>query len=272
MAALDVGERLRSRVALYLHPLAGRPILWHVVRSVLETTPPPDEVRVLHRQDVVLTPGGADAEGVSFEGVEPGRERSALRQAVDGDGMRLIVDGAAPLLTPASLGRLLRAGESAVSALPPDEGHGGPPLAVAGDGRAIAGAEDVRDPEGSTRVPADAPAELVRIVDRHTLAAAAVATRDRLVREHAERGVTFMLPATNWVDVDVRIGADTLVYPGVVLEGATEIGRECVIGPHSRLVESRVGRGAELVGWNYLTRTEIRSHAVLEAYERRGRD
>jgi hypothetical protein len=33
-----------------------------------------------------------------------------------------------------------------------------------------------------------------------------------------------------------------------------------------------VGRGAELKGWNYVSRTTVRNHAVLEAYERRGVD
>jgi len=95
---------------------------------------------------------------------------------------------------------------------------------------------------------------------------------ERLIRQHEERGVSFLLPMTTWVDLDVRIGADTLVYPGCVLEGATVIGSECVIGPHSRLIEAHIGRGAELKGWNYVARTSIRNHAVLEPHERRGLD
>jgi bifunctional N-acetylglucosamine-1-phosphate-uridyltransferase/glucosamine-1-phosphate-acetyltransferase GlmU-like protein len=50
----------------------------------------------------------------------------------------------------------------------------------------------------------------------------------------------------------------------------TEIGSECVIGPHCRVIESRIGRGVELKGWNYVTHTSIRNHAVLEPYVRRG--
>lgn len=270
VAALDDGERLRSRVALYLHPLAGRPIIWHVVRAVLDAEPPPATVKVLHRPGVALRLEG-DGERVTFESVEPGGELEALRHSVDRPETQVVVDGAAPLLTSETVARLALAGESRVSALP-DERETPPWVAVAGEGRTLAAAGDPRSYAGADIVAPARLDELMRVVDRHTLAGAAVAMRDRLVRGHGERGVTFMLPATTWVDVDVRIGADTLVYPGVVLEGATEIGRECVIGPHSRIVESRVGRGAELVGWNYLARTEIRSHAVLEAYERRGQD
>ena len=57
-----------------------------------------------------------------------------------------------------------------------------------------------------------------------------------------------------------------------MLEGATEIGAECVIGPFSRLVEATVGRGVELRGWNYVAHTSVRNHAVLEPYVRRGVD
>jgi bifunctional UDP-N-acetylglucosamine pyrophosphorylase/glucosamine-1-phosphate N-acetyltransferase len=114
--------------------------------------------------------------------------------------------------------------------------------------------------------------ELIRITDHHALSDAAVAMRDRLVREHESRGVSFVLPATTWIEADVRIGPDTMIYPGTLLEGSTEIGPECVIGPFTRILDSRIGRGVELKGWNYVARTTIRNHAVLEPYVRRGFD
>jgi bifunctional UDP-N-acetylglucosamine pyrophosphorylase/glucosamine-1-phosphate N-acetyltransferase len=104
------------------------------------------------------------------------------------------------------------------------------------------------------------------------MARAAMVVHERLIRQHEDRGVSFLLPMTTWVDLDVRIGADTLVYPGCVLEGATVIGSECGPMTHSRLIEAHIGRGAELKGWNYVARTSIRNHAVLEPHERRGLD
>ncbi len=85
-------------------------------------------------------------------------------------------------------------------------------------------------------------------------------------------GVTFLEPRSVLADVDVRIGPDTLVYPGVVLEGRTVIGSETVIGPGCRIIDSQVGSGVELKGWNYLVNTNIRNRAVLEPYVRRGYD
>jgi bifunctional UDP-N-acetylglucosamine pyrophosphorylase/glucosamine-1-phosphate N-acetyltransferase len=121
-------------------------------------------------------------------------------------------------------------------------------------------------------VEATTASEMLRVIDRHTLSQACMVMRDRLVRLHESRGVSFLLPATTWIDVDVRIGADTVVYPNTVLEGMTEIGSECVIGPYTRIVESTIGRGVELKGWNYVTHTSIRNHAVMEPHARRGVD
>jgi bifunctional UDP-N-acetylglucosamine pyrophosphorylase/glucosamine-1-phosphate N-acetyltransferase len=121
-------------------------------------------------------------------------------------------------------------------------------------------------------VAATTPEEVIRVIDRHTLAEAGKAIHDRLIRLHEAGGVSFVLPATTWVDADVTIGADTVIYPGAVIEGHTAIGSECVIGPYSRLADAMLGRGVELKGWNYVARTSVRNHAVLEPYVRRGFD
>lgn len=270
VAALEVTERFRSRVSVYLHPLAGRPIVWHVLRALREVSPPPSEVRVLHRADAPLDLGEAGGD-VSYESVEPGGEALALRAAVTPLGMTVLIDGAAPLLTAATIARLLRAGETGVAALAGDAEHA-PRVAVAGEGPALASADDPRLPSGAARVAPTSPVELLRVADRHSWSEAAVGLRDRLVRAHEARGVSFLLPATSWIDVDVRIGPDTVIYPGAVIEGASEIGGECVIGPYSRIVESVIGRGVELGGWNYVARTRVRNQAVLEPHAHRSAD
>ena len=270
VSALDESELLRSRVSVYRHPLAGRPIVWHVVHALLEVEPPPAVVCVLHRASARLTLE-EDRPGVTLVAVEPGDEARALRAAVTWPGMSVLVDGAAPLISPQTIARLLRAADSSVATLLDGHEHAAR-IAVAGEGPALASAEDPRVPHGAARVAPTAAVELIRVTDRHTLSTASVAVRDRLVRSHEDAGVSFLLPDTAWVDVDVRIGVDTIIYPGVVLEGATQIGSECVIGPHSRIVEATIGRGAELKGWNYIAHTSVRNRAILEPYVRRGFD
>jgi bifunctional N-acetylglucosamine-1-phosphate-uridyltransferase/glucosamine-1-phosphate-acetyltransferase GlmU-like protein len=108
--------------------------------------------------------------------------------------------------------------------------------------------------------------------DRFELARAHRRVRDRLVRSLMDAGATFLLPDSAVVDVDVRIGRDSIIYPGVVLEGQTTIGEETVIGPGCRIIDSWVGSGVELKGWNYISNTSVRNRAILEPYVRRGFD
>ena len=271
VAALEDGVTFRSRVSVYLHPLAGRPILWHVLHSLARVTPPPEDIRILHSSGTPLAVPSDLPVRLDVQPVDTGEELISLRAAVTAPGLRALLDGAAALVTPATIARALRAAEFGIAALL-DKRDELPPLLVGGEGPALASADDPRRPNGVQRVPPTSEDELIRITDRHALSDASVAIRDRLVREHEARGVSFVLPATTWIDADVRIGPDTVIYPGTVIEGATDIGAECVIGPYSRIVESRIGRGVELKGWNYVARTTIRNRAVLEPYVRRGFD
>src|SRR5690348_16081280 len=118
VAALDDGDTFRSRVSVYLHPLAGRPILWHVVQALMEVSPPPAMVRVLHRASAALSLPDSVPVPVVAEPVEEDVELVSLRAAVTAPGLCLLVDGAAPLLTAATFARVLRAGEGGVAALP----------------------------------------------------------------------------------------------------------------------------------------------------------
>ena len=271
VAAIDDGDTFQSRVSVYLHPLAGSPILWHVVRALTEVSPPPSEIRVVYRAASPVSLPGAGAVPLVAEPVAERMELRSLRAAVTPPGLKVLLDGAAPLVTPSTIARLLRMGEGNVAALPDERGERAY-IAVGGEGPALASADDPRRPHGVVRIPPTSAEELIRVTDRHTLSEASVAMRDRLVRMHEARGVSFVLPDTTWIDADVRIGPDTVIYPGAVIEGPTEIGSECVIGPHSRIIEATIGRGVELKGWNYVARTEIRNQAVLEPYVRRGFD
>ena len=257
-----------SRLSAYQHPLAGRPVLWHVIAAVLEVQPPPDSVHVVYLADEPVTLPASGAQ-VTMEAVEPGHASQAVRAALRASTPTLLVDGAAALLTAATLGRLVAAADDGV-VMVATEVDAEVALAVAGDGVVLAEYDDARRATGALRIDPDAPHEALRVVDRHALSCAAAVIRDRVVRRHEAQGVTFLLPDTVLVDVDVRISPDTVIYPHVVLEGATVIGGECVIGPFSRLTDANIGRGVELTGWNYVCRASVRNHAVLEPYVRRG--
>jgi bifunctional UDP-N-acetylglucosamine pyrophosphorylase / glucosamine-1-phosphate N-acetyltransferase len=61
-----------------------------------------------------------------------------------------------------------------------------------------------------------------------------------------EHGVTIWDPSYTYIGPEVDIGRDTVVLPGTIMMGKTTIGRDCVIGPHSRIIDSAVGDGTEI--------------------------
>ena len=83
--------------------------------------------------------------------------------------------------------------------------------------------------------------------NRVQLAALGAELNRRVITRHQLAGVTVVDPATTWIDVEVGIGADTVLLPGTQLLGNTTIGANCTIGPDSTLTDVSVGDGASLV-------------------------
>jgi bifunctional UDP-N-acetylglucosamine pyrophosphorylase/glucosamine-1-phosphate N-acetyltransferase len=114
------------------------------------------------------------------------------------------------------------------------------------------------------------------INSRGDLAETTRVVRERINAAHMSKGVTLVDPASTFIDVDVRIGRDTVIHPLTFLEGSTRIGERVEIGPSTRIVDSRVDddavvqfsvvlgarvdRGAQVGPFAHL-----RSGAVLEA-------
>ena len=65
--------------------------------------------------------------------------------------------------------------------------------------------------------------------------------RRRILEQHALNGVSFPNPGSVTVDVHVEIGEDTVIEPGCVLRGSTQIGSGCTIGPNSTLIDAELG-------------------------------
>jgi len=56
-------------------------------------------------------------------------------------------------------------------------------------------------------------------------------------------GVTIDDPVTTYIDQDVMVGADTVLHPGVTLEGRTRVGTACEIHSGTRIVDSTIEDG-----------------------------
>lgn len=84
-------------------------------------------------------------------------------------------------------------------------------------------------------VSTDAPDETCGINTREELAAAESRLRAQIARRWMLDGVTIVDPSTVYIDASAVIGADTVIYPGVLIEGKTRIGSNCIIRSYSHL-------------------------------------
>lgn len=119
----------------------------------------------------------------------------------------------------------------------------------------IAGA--ARNGDGLEPVFTSEPKEAIGVNDRLQLAQAEAVVRERIRRRHLLAGVTMIDPSTVYIDADVEIGEDTVLWPNAYLTGSTRVGPGCVLGPDSLLVDSRVGARCRVV-------SSVLEGAVLE--------
>ena len=89
----------------------------------------------------------------------------------------------------------------------------------------------------------DSPGELRGVNSRADLSELSAIVRQRRNHEVMLAGVTLEDPASTFIDADVRIGADTVLGPGVMLQGATQVGERCQIQAGTRITDSRLGNG-----------------------------
>ncbi len=72
-------------------------------------------------------------------------------------------------------------------------------------------------------------------------------------------------PQSTYIDAGVKIGADTVVYPGVTIEGDSEIGQDVKLYPGSRITDSKVGNGS-VVQNSVLQKAEIGENSTIGPY------
>ena len=96
--------------------------------------------------------------------------------------------------------------------------------------------------------------ETLGVNDRVALAQAESLMRARINERHMRNGVTIINPEATYISPEAVIGRDTVIQPGSMIEGHTVIGEDCLIGPNTQIIESRIG-----------DRTSIHSSVVRES-------
>jgi bifunctional UDP-N-acetylglucosamine pyrophosphorylase/glucosamine-1-phosphate N-acetyltransferase len=105
----------------------------------------------------------------------------------------------------------------------------------------------VKDGYPVQAIPCADPGELIGINTRVHLAEAEASMRHRVNRTWMEAGVTIIDPLTTYIETDVVIGMDTVVWPNTYLHGHTTIGSDCTVGPNAVMHDSEIGDRCKLL-------------------------
>jgi bifunctional UDP-N-acetylglucosamine pyrophosphorylase/glucosamine-1-phosphate N-acetyltransferase len=107
------------------------------------------------------------------------------------------------------------------------------------------------------------PNEIRGINSRAELAEASKIVRQQKNAELMAAGVTIEDPATTYIDDDVVVGADTVIHPGVSLEGKTQIGAACEIHSGVRIVSSVLADRVTVRNFCVITNSRLASNVTV---------
>lgn len=105
--------------------------------------------------------------------------------------------------------------------------------------------------------------EVIGINTRVHLAQAEAILRQRINTRWMLAGVTMIDPTSTYIEPDVTLGQDTVLWPGTYLHGSTRIGAGCEIGPNTIIKDTVVGDHCSLLA-------SMLEYAVLEDHVEMG--
>ena len=92
--------------------------------------------------------------------------------------------------------------------------------------------------------------------DRWQLAQVHKELNQRILKSHAESGVTIIDIDTTQISIESEIGKDTIILPGTLILGKTKIGEKCEIGPNTMIKDCKIGNEVEIL-MSHLNRMEM---------------
>jgi len=114
-----------------------------------------------------------------------------------------------------------------------------------------------------TAVVHDDAAEGLGVNTREELAQATRTLYERKAAELMDRGVTLMDPSSSWIDPRARVGRDTVIWPGVLIEGDSRVGQDCVVRRGCRITDSVIGNGVEVRDYSIILESRVGRDAQI---------
>jgi bifunctional UDP-N-acetylglucosamine pyrophosphorylase/glucosamine-1-phosphate N-acetyltransferase len=98
--------------------------------------------------------------------------------------------------------------------------------------------------------------------DRVELANARAILNASLCEEHMRSGVTIVDPATTYLEPDLVIGRDSVIYPNTSIGGKTTIGECVTLGPNTRIANAVIAAGVQITE-SVVLDTQVGEHARI---------
>lgn len=92
--------------------------------------------------------------------------------------------------------------------------------------------------------------------------------RAKLMDNFMKKGVRFMLPQTNVIDLDVQIGKGTVIGAGAHLLGKTTIGEHSTIHPYVILDNATIDDHVTIHPYSIISQSTVHAHAIVGPYAR----
>ena len=304
LLAAGQGTRMKSSLPKVLHPIAGKPMIWHALQAIQQSTTEKPFVVVGHGAEEVTQYLGDSAQTVVQEpqlgtGHAVMQAEALLKGKTDlivvcysdmpllrSETLQELVEtqkrnkGPISMLTvmaddPRGFGRILRKADGSVNAIV--EEYVATPEQLQIKEMNVGGycfdanwlwdalhrisknsrkgeyyLTDIVGLASEAGLPVQATVmddleETIGINTRVHLSEVEAAMRRRINQGHMLNGVTLMDPATTYIDVDVKIGGDTVLMPDTHLYGKIEIGEGNLIGPNTIICDSRIGNRCKIL-------------------------
>ena len=110
------------------------------------------------------------------------------------------------------------------------------------------------------------PTEVLGINSQKQLAVVDREIRRQKCESLMAGGVSILGPDTVRIDADVQIGADSVIYPSVAIEGASILGEDVTVRSCCRITDSKVGDGSTILDGCVMDQSEVRSDVRIGPY------
>ena len=110
--------------------------------------------------------------------------------------------------------------------------------------------------------------EAYGINTRADLARAERILRTRKAKELMQDGVTILDVETCFIQEEITIGQDTIVHPGVIIEGSSRIGEDCILNSFIRIKDTRIGNNVIIYDHTVIESAVIEDGARIGPYAR----